>query len=137
MGGSATPAELIAVADALGDFSDRLDKYIKALPSPFTPEAVQLRQMDAHIASDAANISELAVAAMAAEVRTALNGLQTQIDSAKTTLAAITNVKTALSIAAAVFSVAANLSTGNPLGAATSVIALGQTIANAVSASQS
>lgn len=68
----ATPQELIAVADALADFSDALDNFIKASPNPFTPVMLQLRSMDTHIASDASIIARIAVENMAADVRSAL-----------------------------------------------------------------
>ena len=131
-----TPQELIALEDALDDFSDRLDDYIKDAPNPITPAIQQLRLMDTHIAADAATIGRIAVEQMAADVISALSELNVQITSAKSTLSEINNVKTAISIAAAVLSVAANVSTGNPLGAASSVVALVQTLQGAVSASK-
>jgi len=129
-----TPQELISVADALADFSDKLDDYIKASSNPFTPAMIQLRQMDTHIASDASVIADYAVSVLAADIPAALLKLQAQIDSAKEAVKNIGNVKLALSIVAAVLSVAASVSTGNPLNAAESILALAQTVEGAVTA---
>lgn len=131
-----TPQQLIELASALGDFSDKLDDYIKASGNPFTPAMVQLRDMDTHIASDAVLIGQIGLSAMEDDVRAALGQLQIQINSAKSTLAQINNVKSALSVVAAVLSVAASLSTGNPLGAASSVIALVSTVSGALTAAK-
>lgn len=130
----ATPQELIHLSDALSDFSDRLDDYIKASGNPFTPAMQQLRNLDTHIAADAALIARIAVEAMAHDVQSAVNDLKNQVDRAKETLQNITNVKTALSLVAAVFSVAASISTGDPLASAKSVLALVNVLSNAVDA---
>lgn len=126
-----TPQELIHLSDALSDFSDKLDDYIKASGNPFTPAMQQLRNLDTHVAADAALIARLAVEAMAQDVKSAVNDLKKQVDRAKETLQNITNVKTALSLVAAVLSVAASMSTGDPLASAKSVLALVNVLSNA------
>lgn len=127
-----TPQELTHLSDALSNFSDKLDDYIKASGNPFTPAMQQLRNLDTHVAADAALIARLAVEAMAQDVKSAVNDLKKQVDRAKETLQNITNVKTALSLVAAVFSVAASMSTGDPLASAKSVLALVNVLSNAV-----
>ena len=120
------------LADALSDFSDKLDDYIKASGNPFTPEMQSLRNIDTQIAVDAATISRIAAEAMGDDVRNALADLAQQVDRAKDTLKNINNAKTALSIVAAVLTAAAGISTGNPLGAAQGVISLVNVVAGAV-----
>jgi hypothetical protein len=129
---SGTPQALVDLSNALSDFSDKLDDFIKSSGNPFTPAMQQLRNLDTHIAADAALIARLAVEAMADDVRSAVADLKKQVDRAKQTLQNIKNVKTALSLVAAVFSVAASISTGDPLASAKSVLALVQVISNAV-----
>jgi hypothetical protein len=131
-----SPRQLIAVADALADFSDALDGYIKQQPDLFAPEVLQLRETDARIASQAATIARMAVAIEATDVLAALNYLQVQINSATATLAAITDSKAALGLVAGVLSAAASLATGNPLGTAQSVVSLVETLRNAISAAE-
>lgn len=131
----ATPQALTDLSDAFSDFSDRLDDFIKASGDPFTPAMIQLRNMDTHIAADAAIAARLAVEAMAPEVGAALDDLGAQIARAKGTLDDIQNVKTALSIVAAVLSTASALASGSPLASAESVIALAQVVSSALKAS--
>jgi len=126
------PQELIDLSDALSNFSDNLDDYIKSSGDPFTPEMQQLRNLDTHIAAAAALIARLAVEAMVDEVRTAVGDLKKQVARARQTLQDITNVKTAMSLVAAVLNVAASISTGDPLASAKSVIALVNVLSNAV-----
>lgn len=127
-----TPQALVDLANALSDFSDKLDEFIKSSGNPFTPAMQQLRNLDTHIAADAATIARLAVESMADEVRSALSDLKNQVNRAKQTLQNIRNVKTALSLVAAVLSVAASVSTGDPLASAKSVLALVQIASAAV-----
>ena len=129
---SDTPQELIALSDALSDFSDKLDDFIKSSGNPFTPAMQQLRNLDTHIAADAALIARLAVEAMADDVRSAVVELKRQVNRAEETLQNIRKVKAALSVVAAVLSVAASISTGDPLASAKSVLGLVQVISNAV-----
>ena len=129
-----SPQELIDLSDALSQFSDNVGDYIKSSGDPFTPEMQQLRNLDMHIAANAALIARLAVEAMAQNVRSALGDLKKQVDRAKETLENIEKVKTALSLVAAVFSVAASISTGDPLASAKSVIALVNVLSNTVDA---
>jgi hypothetical protein len=126
------PQALVDLSNALSDFSDKLDDFIKSSGDPFTPAMQQLRNLDTHIAADAALIARLAVEAMADDVRSAVADLKNQVDRAKQTLQNIKNVKTALSLVAAVLSVTASISTGDPLASAKSVLALVQVISNAV-----
>jgi hypothetical protein len=125
---------LQGLADALSDFSDKLDDYIKGSGNPFTPEMQSLRNIDTQIAVDAASIAQLAVEAMAGDVRNALADLARQVDRAKDTLKNINNAKTALSVVAAVLTAAAGISTGNPLGAAQGVLSLVSVVSGAVDA---
>jgi ABC-type transporter Mla subunit MlaD len=122
------------LADALSDFSDKLDSYIKGSGDPFTPVMQNLRTIDTQIAVDAALIARLAVESMADDVRAALADLKQQVDRAKDTLQNINNAKTALSVVAAVLTAAAGISTGNPLAAAQGVSALVNVVAGAVDA---
>lgn len=133
---ASTPAELLALADALSDFSDGLDAYIKASPNLFSPPVLQLRSMDTHIASAAAEIGMLAVSEMAADTTRAIGQLQEAITAAKATVTELMDVRSALNVVAAVLSVAASLSTGNPFGAASSVFGLVDTISGAVKAAK-
>ena len=131
-----TPQALVDLSDALSDFSDKLDEYIKSSGDPFTPVMQQLRNLDTHIAADAALMARLAVEAMADDVRAAVADLKNQTNRARQTLQNIQNVKTALGLAAAVLSVAATISTGDPLASSKSVLALVQVISNAVDATR-
>ena len=127
---------LMILSNALSDFSDKLDDYIKDSPDPFSPEMIQLRLIDTRIAMDAKIIARIAADLAGPGVRDAIAELTAQVDRAKSALQQINDSKIAMSVVASVLSAAAATSTGNPLDAAGPVLGLANTIRGAVQAAK-
>ena len=125
---------MLKLSNALCDFSDKLDDYIKASPDPYTPEMMQLCMLDIRIELNAATIGAMAVDLAAPGVLQAIADLNVQLGRAKKTLQEIDNAKLALSLGESVLSAAVTMSTGNPLGAATAVLGLVDGIKGAINA---
>jgi hypothetical protein len=131
-----TPEALLELSDALSDFSDKLDDYIKDAPDPYVPEMIELRTLDGRIAMDAKIIAGIAADLAAPGVVAAIADLKVQVGKAKETLEQINDAKVALSLVASVLSAAAAISTGNPLAAAPAVIGLVNGVVGAIYAAQ-
>jgi hypothetical protein len=109
---------MLKLSNALCDFSDKLDDYIKASPDPYTPEMMQLCMLDIRIELNAATIGAMAVDFAAPGVLQAIADLNVQLGRAKKTREIDSAAR--LSLGESVLAV----STGNPLGAATVVLGL-------------
>ena len=128
---------MMKLSNALCDFSDKLDDYIKASPDPFTPEMMQLCMLDIRIELNAATIGAMAADLAAPGVLQAIADLNVQVGRARKTLQEIDNAKLALSLGESVLSAAVTISNGNPLGAATAVLGLVDGIKGAINATKS
>ena len=130
-----TPQQLIDLSAALTDVADGISDFVfkhTDPAAPTDPALGHLSDLSAQIALKATGIGHAGLAALAADVGSAINSLNFQVGQATAAIKKIDDAQKALDIASAVLvaaaSVAASTATGNWIGTASAVVTLAESV---------
>ena len=131
----ATPQELVGLSIQLTDIVKSINAIVAKQELPFDAETTNLSNAAFLLAAQANAIGQAGLAAMAQDVKGAINQLTTQVLSANAALQRINDLKKALNIVGVVLngaaSIAASVATGNWISTAGDVINLANNLKTA------
>lgn len=126
-----TAKELLASAEQFNQSAQAIDDFVSGQADPYSDAWAPLRAHEKTILDSASHMEDLAIDAVADDVKGALDQLNVAVKDATTTLGQIKTAEQALSIAASLASAAAGVATGNVLAGATTIAGLASKVADA------
>jgi hypothetical protein len=124
---------LIDLVASLNACARAIDDFIGKQRNPYSQICQQLRTKEQAIVDSANDISDVAMENITADISKAIGELQTQINSAKDTLASIKVASQVIAITSAVLAAAAGVATGGFLAGAPAILTFAQRVVEIVS----
>jgi hypothetical protein len=135
-----TAQQLVDMATALNTTIVAINAIVGKQPLPADADTKALADKGAQIAIQANAIGQAAMAALAADVQSAVSQLTTQVNAANSTLQKLNEISKAINVVGVVLtgaaSIAASVATGNWLGTAGDVVTLATNLQTAINANQ-